>query len=98
MRLDLYAWLTYRMSYLSRQTTVSWNQLMFQLGTNADTRSARHKFRSDVAKHLGEILREYPEARVGANETGITLRPSPPHVSRKGASRQLKLPRSSSAG
>lgn len=82
MRLDLYAWLTYRMSYLSRRTTVSWDQLMFQLGSNAASERGRRKFRADVKKHLGEILREYPEARIEASDIGITLRPSAPHVSR----------------
>jgi hypothetical protein len=32
-RLDQYAWLTHRMSYLQRRTTVSWEQLRFQFGS-----------------------------------------------------------------
>src|SRR5690606_6702477 len=32
LRLDLYAWLTYRMSYLSKPVTVPWPSLMDQFG------------------------------------------------------------------
>ncbi len=48
MRLDLYVWLTYRMSYLRRPTAVTWDQLRLQFGTQAQTRAARHAFKNEL--------------------------------------------------
>jgi hypothetical protein len=42
LRLDIYAWLTYRMSYLQRPTTVRWPSLRAQFGSDlADTKQGR---------------------------------------------------------
>lgn len=82
MRLDLYTWLTYRMSYLTKRTTVPWESLLFQFGSMAQTKQARRKFRLDFSEHLSRVLVVYPEARVEVDEQGVTLHPSPPHVSR----------------
>lgn len=82
MRLDLYTWLTYRMSYLRKPITVPWESLLFQFGSTAQTKQARRKFRLDFTEHLGRVLVVYPEAKVELDERGVRLRPSPPHVSR----------------
>jgi replication initiator protein len=82
MRLDLYTWLTYRMSYLRRPTVVPWESLLFQFGSSASTKQARYKFRSDLTEHLCRVLVVYREARVEVDERGVLLRPSPPHVGR----------------
>lgn len=82
MRLDLYTWLTYRMSYLRKATTVPWESLLFQFGSTAQTKQARRKFRLDFSEHLSRVLVVYPEARVEVAERGVLLRPSLPHVSR----------------
>lgn len=82
LRLDLYTWLTYRMSYLRKATTVPWESLLFQFGSVAQTKQARRKFRLDFTEHLSRVLVIYPEAKVEVAERGVRLRPSLPHVSR----------------
>ncbi len=83
MRLDLYTWLTYRMSYLRKRSTISWEQLLLQFGSSAETRGGRHKFTKDFTDHLARVLVVYPEARVDVTDTGLVLYPSPPHVARR---------------
>ena len=92
MRLDIYAWLTYRMSYLHRPTVVSWDQLLFQFGSAAATTKAVRKFRLDFAGNLAQVITlAYLDAKVDEVPQGIRLRPSAPHVSR-GHRRALNLP------
>ncbi len=83
MRLDLYTWLTYRMSYLRKRSTISWDQLLLQFGSSAETRGGRHKFMKDFTAHLARVLVVYPEAKVDVTDTGLVLYPSPPHVARR---------------
>lgn len=81
MRLDIYAWLTWRLSYLSRPTVIPWDALMLQFGSNlAATKQGRQQFRRDFASHLREVLLVYREARAEPTATGLALRPSRTHV------------------
>lgn len=81
LRLDIYAWLTHKMSYTRRRTTVSWEQLRGQFGSQAaDSRSGRFKFRKDFERQLAAVLVVYRDANVEANPTGVVLRPSQTHV------------------
>lgn len=90
LRLDLYSWLTYRMSYCDRPTVITWEQLSKQFGSNlADTRSGRSQFRSAIKAHLEKVLIVYREANVDVLDTGLRLRPSPTHVPFRGT-RELK--------
>lgn len=84
LRLDLYIWLTYRLSYLRQPTVVSWDQLRAQFGTQATTPAAKAKFRSDLLAHLTRVLAVYPDARVEYLATGLKLSPSRPSISRNG--------------
>jgi hypothetical protein len=78
LRLDIYTWLTYRLSYLRKLTTVPWNALATQFGGDyAETR----KFKRDFLRQLAAVRAVYPEANVEPTAGGLTLRPSPPHVS-----------------
>ena len=84
-RLDQYAWLTHRMSYLRRRTTVSWEQLRFQFGSQcADNRFGRAKFKEMFTKHLAYVLLVYPDANVEVTSAGVVLRPSRTHVPFRG--------------
>jgi hypothetical protein len=84
MALDIYCWLTYRMSYLSRQTLIPWHGLEAQFG--ADYNQTR-QFRSAFIRHLRSVLLLYPEANVAPEAAGLVLRPSATHVAR------MSLPR-----
>ena len=81
MAIDIYVWLTYRMSTLERFTAVSWVDLKRQLGADfPDTKCGRKNFRVAFMKHLKEVLFVYPEAKVKVADGKLVLLPSPPHV------------------
>jgi hypothetical protein len=77
LALDLYVWLTYRMSYLRRPTLVPWEGLQAQLG--ADYARLRD-FRRKALAHLTNVICVYPALRVRQTDSGLYLYPSRPHV------------------
>ena len=81
MAVDIYCWLTYRMSYLKKQITIPWEALQMQFGADypLDQRGLRH-FREAFIKHLRTVQTLYPKANMEAATNGLTLCPSPTHV------------------
>ncbi len=79
LAIDLYVWLTYRMSYLRKPTVVPWKSLEAQFGS---AYARLRDFRSNAVTQLEGVIRVYPAVRVSQTETGLHLRPSPPHVQR----------------
>ena len=77
MALDIYPWLTYRLSYLKRLTVIPWAALQMQFG--ADYKLTR-QFKAALIEHLKTVLLMYPEAKVLPTDVGLELRPSPPHI------------------
>jgi hypothetical protein len=85
MELDIYCWLTYRMSHLDRPLFLSYKALAAQFG--AQYRKLGD-FRINLDKALWSVLKQYPQARVqaGAQEKGREgwrLQPSPTHVAKR---------------
>lgn len=77
MAMDIYAWLTYRMSYLRKDTTIPWELLEDQFGANyARTRD----FKAAFSKQLGKTLAFYQDANVDSSKAGLVLRPSKRHI------------------
>lgn len=77
MAIDIYCWLTYRMSYLKGATTIPWKTLELQFGSNYErTRDFKKRFLSQ----LRSVLVVYPDAKLGINENGLYLRLSKPHI------------------
>jgi hypothetical protein len=87
LRLDLYMWLTYRLSYLRRPTTISWDDLRRQLGSHYGTlkhfkQAILAELREDGAT-LPPLRLIYPAANLRIDPAGgLELRPSRPHVPR----------------
>jgi len=77
LALDIYTWLTYRMSYLSKQTEIPWEALAAQFGS--DYSDLKH-FKPEFRFALKKVLLQYPRARVGEGKFGLRLHPSPSHV------------------
>ncbi len=77
LALDIYCWLTYRMSYLHKPTEIPWPALQMQFG--ADYTHTR-QFKAAFLDHLRAVLTLYPEANVEDGERGLLLKPSKPHV------------------
>lgn len=79
LALDIYTWLTYRMSYLRQPTTIPWEALQTQFG--ADYRLTR-QFKAAFLEHLRSVVTVYREARVAEVKGGLELLPSPTHARR----------------
>jgi hypothetical protein len=77
LAIDIYIWLTYRMSYLRRPCTIPWKALENQFGA---TYSRSRDFRRSFCAHLHEVVGVYPTARLRPTDTVLLLYPSPPHV------------------
>lgn len=86
LAIDLYTWLTYRMSYLKAPVTVPWGALQEQFG--AEYGRVRD-FRRYALLALDKVAEVYPEAGVAVEPEGLRLSPSAPHV-RKRLSRPQK--------
>jgi len=77
LAIDLYVWLTYRMSYLRKPTLIPWKSLQGQFGSEY---ARPRDFRRKVLIHLTSVLRVYPSVRVQQTDAGLGLCPSTPHV------------------
>jgi hypothetical protein len=77
MAIDIYNWLTYRMSYLKKDQLIPWYVLQFQFGCDyARTRKFKEKF----LQHLKVVHSVYPSVRVDSTVEGLVLKPSPSHI------------------
>lgn len=83
LAMDVYTWLTYRMSYTERRSRpIRWESLMMQFGTSHTTEldQAVRDFKKAFLKALKAVLVVYPQANVEINETGLVLLPSRTHI------------------
>jgi len=81
LALDIYCWLTYRMSYLKKPTTVPWKALKMQFGSDyADTKQGRYKFKMKFITQLKKVLLVYSHAKVADTEKGVLLKSSKTHI------------------
>lgn len=81
LALDIYTWLTYRMSYLETPTVVPWTALQAQFGGDF---ARKEDFKRKFLERLRLVQQLYPAARVRPSENrrrpGLILEPSPTHV------------------
>lgn len=81
LSLDIYCWLSYRMSYLKKPTTIPWRVLQMQFGADyAVDKRGRYDFKRAFLRHLKAVRLVYPEAKAEEVKGGLRLRPSKPHV------------------
>jgi len=81
LALDIYIWLTHRMSYLSKRTTIPWVSLSGQFGAGyAQTDQGLRDFKRAFLRELKNVVALYPEAKLSAARNGLVLYPSPTHV------------------
>lgn len=81
MALDIYCWLTYRMSYLKKNTKIPWGVLQTQFGANysANAQGVRD-FKRAFLRELRKAYLMYPSLNVGFDEKGLALKPSKTHI------------------
>jgi hypothetical protein len=102
LAMDLYTWLTYRMSYVQSQTRpITWEALMLQFGSgygsmaNASPTAIKQSvldFKKNFLRALKLVHTVYPEARLSYNDSGLILMPSPTHVASIASSKSDKQP------
>lgn len=81
LALDIYCWLTHRLSYLGQQTEISWSKLQWQFGADyANDAQGLRDFKKKFLKHLRAVHVIYPQAKIEDGASGLILKPSPPHV------------------
>lgn len=79
--IDLYCWLTYRMSYLSKKVEIPWVLLQKQFGSDyADTKQGKYEFKRKLKKQLKKVLIVYSQANVQEGKNGLILSPGPTHI------------------
>ena len=77
LAIDIYCWLTHRMSYLPRPTEIPWAALAAQFGAEY---GRLRDFKAAFVAELRKVLAVYPDARVNEGDLGLLLTPSRPHV------------------
>jgi len=77
LALDIYCWLTYRMSYLKKPTKIPWGALCVQFGSDyARPRDFKNRFSNQLRK----VCVVYQGAKVDIEEDFLILYPSKPHI------------------
>jgi hypothetical protein len=83
LAIDLYLWLTYRMSYMQRPTTIPWGALQIQFGANYPlTAVGRGAFKHNFLRTLKSVEIAYPALIGNVNDAGkhILIRPVESHI------------------
>ena len=80
MALDIYAWLTYRVSYLKQPTFISWPSLAMQFGSDY---SRLRGFKAAFIDELKKVVLVYWQVHVEVTEHGLSIKPSLTHISKK---------------
>ena len=89
MAMDIYTWLTYRMSYTQRRSKpIRWEALMLQFGSGygagvhseAGMKQAVLDFKRAWLSNLKLVQVVYPQAQVEVSDAGLVLLPSPTHI------------------
>lgn len=81
MAIDIYNWLTYRMSYLKQNTNIPFESLQVQFGGEYKTdRFGRSNFKKEFLKQLKKVHMVYKKANIEEFDKGIILKPSKSHI------------------
>lgn len=80
MALDIYMWLTYRASYLKRETLIPWPGLALQFGSNY---ALLRQFKASFLEELKKVVVVYGKVQVEPISQGLIVKPSLTHISRK---------------
>lgn len=81
LSLDIYCWLTHRLSYLSKELVIPWQALQWQFGADyADNPQGLRDFKRAFLRQLRAVHVCYPQAKIEDSKSGLLLKPSAPHV------------------
>jgi hypothetical protein len=80
MALDIYSWLTYRMSYLTRSMVIPWASLAMQFGSDY---SRLRDFKAAFLEELRKVVTVYAGANVEETPDGLLVKPSLTHIGKR---------------
>jgi Plasmid encoded RepA protein len=80
LALDLYVWLTFRTSYIKKNTPMDWDQLQAQFGAEY---GLKKNFKAAFTDALRKVNAVYPGANVAVSDKGIILSPGITSVPKK---------------
>jgi hypothetical protein len=81
LALDIYCWLTYRLSYLKAARVIPWPALQMQFGAGyPDNAQGLRDFKKNFLKQLRKVLLVYRHAKVAEGVNGLELKPSRTHI------------------
>lgn len=84
LALDIYCWLTYRLSYLQKDALIPWEYLQMQFGADyAQDAEGLRGFKRKFLLRLKDVAAIYDTAKVYNADHGLLLKPSPPHVAKR---------------
>jgi hypothetical protein len=82
LAIDLYLFLTYRLSYLKKPTAISWRQLHDQFGADYSGKYGYDNFRKECLKHLSSIEKAWPSLHYETPRGRLKLFPCGPHIAK----------------
>jgi hypothetical protein len=80
MALDIYTWLTYRVSYLKKPISIPWASLAMQFGSNY---SRLTDFMVSFLSELKKVVTVYGGVQIEVLHNGLMVKPSLTHIGRK---------------
>jgi len=80
MALDIYTWLTYRMSYLKKPAVIPWSAVAAMFGSDY---ALLRQFKAAFLVELKKVVLIYPQVQVEPTEHGLLIRPSLTHISKR---------------
>lgn len=84
LALDIYFWLTYRLSYLRQARVIPWRALQMQFGSSYGTDAhGLRDFKRAFLREMRKVSTLYPKAKVGEGAGGLSLQPSATHIPRQ---------------
>lgn len=84
MAIDIYCWLTYRMSYLKKPTSIPWEALQAQFGAGYPmTGQGKRDFKKRFLTQLKKVQAVYPQSNAAEGTSGLLLRRGRPHIAKE---------------
>lgn len=80
LAIDIYCWLTYRMSYLKNDSSIPWEVLQLQFGSDyAQTDHGKRDFKRAFLRELKKVTTVY-QVNLETSSKSLVLKPSKSHI------------------
>lgn len=81
LAIDIYCWLTYRISYLKKNASIPWEALQLQFGSDyAQTAQGTRDFKRAFIRELRKVTTVYKDTALETDSRSLILKPSKSHI------------------